>query len=166
MVETVSEYQKERETLKEGDRAVKWWLISAALWFPFLTLFGLILAIKFFEPGFLGNAAWDSFGRVRPAHVNGVLFGFVSSGLIGAMFYVIPRLCKAPLRKANLAKWAAVLWNVNLLIGIIGILFGFGPWFSSQGREYAELPWINDVFVEITSRSACTTTARPARSSS
>ncbi len=149
MVETVSEYQKERETLKEGDRAVKWWLISAALWFPFLTLFGLILAIKFFEPGFLGNAAWDSFGRVRPAHVNGVLFGFVSSGLIGAMFYVIPRLCKAPLRKANLAKWAAVLWNVNLLIGIIGILFGFGPWFSSQGREYAELPWINDVFVEI-----------------
>jgi cytochrome c oxidase cbb3-type subunit I/II len=149
MAETVDELQNEREVHKEGDRAVKWWLIAAALWFPFFTLFGLILAIKFFDPGFLGNAVWDSFGRVRPAHVNGVLFGFVSSGLIGAMFYVMPRLCKAPLRKSSLARWAAVFWNVNLFVGIIGILTGYGPWFSSQGREYAELPWINDVVVEM-----------------
>jgi len=65
-----------------GDKAVKWWLIAAGLWFPFFTLFGFFLAIKFFEPGFLGNAIWDTFGRIRPAHTNGVLFGFVSSGLI------------------------------------------------------------------------------------
>lgn len=134
---------------KEGDRAVKWWLIAAAMWFPVFTLFGFILAIKFFEPGFLGNAAWDSFGRIRPSHVNGVLFGFVSSGLIGAMYYVIPRLTKAPLRSSALARWSAVLWNINILLGIIFIMTGFSPWFSSQGREYAELPWINDVVVEI-----------------
>ena len=127
---------------REGDRAVKWWLIAAALWFPFFTLFGFFLAIKFFEPGFLGNAVWDTFGRIRPAHTNGVLFGFVSSGLIAAMLYIIPRLCAAPLRKAKLARWAAVLWNLNILGGIIWILFG-----GSQGREYAELPWVNDVIV-------------------
>ena len=134
---------------REGNRAVKWWFIASAIWFPLFTLFGFIMAIKFFEPGFLGNAVWDSFGRIRPAHVNGVLFGFVSSGLIGSMFYVIPRLCGGQLRRANLAKWVAVLWNVNLFVGILFILFGSSPWFSSQGREYAELPWVNDVVVEI-----------------
>jgi cytochrome c oxidase cbb3-type subunit I/II len=134
--------QTEEIDYHAGDKAVKWWFIAAALWFPFFTLFGFILAIKFFEPGFLGNAAWDSFGRIRPSHVNGVLFGFVSSGLIAAMLYIIPRLCAAPLRKATLAKWAAVLWNLNIIGGIVWIMLG-----GSQGREYAELPWVNDCIV-------------------
>jgi cytochrome c oxidase cbb3-type subunit I/II len=142
MEEALNQPRTEEIDHSEGNRAVKWWLIAAALWFPLFATFGFLLAIKFFEPGFLGNAIWDTFGRIRPAHVNGVLFGFVSSGLIASMLYIMPRLCAAPLRKAALARWAAVLWNVNILAGIIWILFG-----GSQGREYAELPWINDVFV-------------------
>src|SRR5574340_970646 len=59
----------------EGDRAVKLWFLLAVLWFAFFTTFGLILAIKFFVPTFLGRTSWLTFGVVRPAHVNGVLFG-------------------------------------------------------------------------------------------
>jgi len=125
-----------------GDEAVKWWSIAAAIWFPLFTLFGFLLAIKFFMPTFLTDSLWDSFGRIRPAHTNGVLFGFVSSGLIALMFYILPRLCNVQLNDSKLAKWAAVLWNANIFAGIIGILLG-----QSQGREYAELPFYTDVIV-------------------
>jgi cytochrome c oxidase cbb3-type subunit I/II len=79
------------------------------IWFPAFTTFGLILAIKFFVPTFLIDLSWLSFGRVRPAHVNGVLFGFVSSALLGAMFYIVPRLSSRPLYKPTLARLTAAL---------------------------------------------------------
>jgi cytochrome c oxidase cbb3-type subunit I/II len=100
------------------------------------------MAIKFFLPDFIGDVSWLTFGVIRPAHVNGVLFGFVSSGLLGAMFYIVPRLCAVPLFRPRLAMLAAVLWNGAILGGIIWILLG-----GSQGREYAELPWAIDVAV-------------------
>ncbi|MEK7354766.1 MAG: cbb3-type cytochrome c oxidase subunit I, partial [Chloroflexota bacterium] len=126
----------------QGDRAAKTWFFFAALWFPVFTFFGFVLAIKFFFPTFLGEAAWDTFGRIRPAHVNGVLFGFVSSGLLGAMFYIVPRLCACSLKLPRLTKIAGVVWNMAILTGIIWIMVG-----GSQGREYAELPWAIDVAV-------------------
>ena len=87
---------------------------------------------------------WDSFGRIRPAHVNGVLFGFVSSGLLGAMFWITPRLCARGLYRARLALITPFLWNFAIIGGIIWILLG-----GSQGREYAELPWAIDVAVMV-----------------
>ena len=74
--------------------------------------------------------------------MNGVLFGFVSSGLIGGMFWTLPRLVNTPIFSSRLAKLTAVLWNAAIIIGILLILSG-----NTQGREYAELPWSIDVLV-------------------
>jgi len=123
-------------------RAAKVWFYFSILWFPFFATFGFLLAIKFFIPTFLGDTWWMTFGVVRPAHTNGVLFGFVSSGLIGSMLWIMPRLCGSPLYRPRLAILAAFLWNGAILAGIIWILLG-----GSQGREYAELPWAIDVLV-------------------
>jgi cytochrome c oxidase cbb3-type subunit I/II len=128
-----------------GDRASKLWFLMSVLWFPFFAAFGFILAIKFFLPEFIGDTSWFTFGVVRPAHTNGVLFGFVSSGLIGAMLWVTPRLCATQLYRPRLAMLAAALWNGAILGGIIWILLG-----GSQGREYAELPWAIDIAVMAT----------------
>ena len=130
---------------KEGDRTVKLWFLLSVLWFAFFTTFGLILAIKFFFPTFISDVSWFTFGVVRPAHVNGVLFGFLSSALLGAMMYIVPRLCAAPLSKPRLAIVTPILWNSGVLAGVIWILRG-----GSQGREYAELPWAIDVAVMVT----------------
>jgi cytochrome c oxidase cbb3-type subunit I/II len=137
-------FQGDRIDHSKGDHAVRLWFILAVLWFAIFTTFGLILAFKFFVPTFIGDVSWFTFGVVRAAHVNGVLFGFVSSGLLGAMFYIMPRLCAAPLYRPRLAFLTAALWNAAVLAGIIWILLG-----GSQGREYAELPWGIDVLIMI-----------------
>ena len=103
------------------------------------------MAIKFFVPTFLVDAEWLTFGRIRPAHVNGLLFGFLSSGLIGIMYYVVPRLTNRCLFKPFVGKVAAVLWNVGVIAGVLMILGG-----DTQAREYAEMPWIIDVMIMIT----------------
>ncbi|MHB1391344.1 MAG: cbb3-type cytochrome c oxidase subunit I [Thermoleophilia bacterium] len=130
---------------ERGDGAVKLWFFCSIIWFPLFASLGLIMAIKFFDPDFLTSENFLTFGRIRPAHVNGVLFGFLSSGLIATMLHTLPRLCRTPLKSPGLAKAAAVLWNGAILIGIILIFMGY-----SQGREYAELPWIIDVAVLFT----------------
>lgn len=130
---------------RRGDAAVKLWFLFALLWFPLFATLGFVLAIKFFAPDFLGGTSWLSFGLVRPAHTNGVLFGFVSSGLLGTMLWITPRLCGIPLHRPGIAKATAVLWNGALVAGIIWILAG-----GSQAREYAELPWVIDVAVVAT----------------
>jgi cytochrome c oxidase cbb3-type subunit I/II len=135
---------KETVDLKTANSVTKYWLYGALLWFPIFTTFGLIMAIKFFVPTFLVDSAFDTFGRIRPAHVNGLLFGFLSSGLIGAAYFVIPRLSKVSLFKPKIGKLAAVIWNAAVLAGVLLILSG-----DTQAREYAEMPWIVDIFIMI-----------------
>ena len=131
--------------LKTANSVVKYWLYGALLWFPVFTTFGLIMAIKFFVPTFLVDSAFDTFGRIRPAHVNGLLFGFLSSGLIGASYYVLPRLTKASIYKPQIAKLAAIIWSSAVLAGVLLIMAG-----DTQAREYAEMPWPVDVVIVIT----------------
>ncbi len=141
--ETTIQVPEESE-FTEGDKIAKIWFLFSALWFPFFATFGFLMAVKFFFPTFLSGSEWDTFGRIRPSHVNGVLFGFVSSGLLGAMFWITPRLCARALYRAKLALLTPFLWNFAILGGIIWILLG-----GSQGREYAELPWAIDIAVMV-----------------
>ncbi len=147
MGETLEAAKAEKNSvdLKSSDSVAKYWLYAATVWFPIFVIFGMIMAIKFFVPTFLVDSAFDTFGRIRPAHVNGLLFGFLSSGLIGAMYYVAPRLSKVSLYKPQIGKLAAILWNVAVLSGILLIMVG-----NTQAREYAEMPWIIDVLIMIT----------------
>jgi cytochrome c oxidase cbb3-type subunit I/II len=128
-----------------ADSVTKFWFYFSMIWFPIFATFGFIMAIKFFVPTFLTDVDWLTFGRIRPAHVNGLLFGFLSSGLIGIMYYVVPRLCNACLFKPIIGKLAAVLWNGGVIAGVLMILTG-----NTQAREYAEMPWIIDVAIMIT----------------
>ena len=109
-------------------------LISGAVWFCVGTLWGLVGAISLFAPDFFAGIPWLEFGRIRPAHTNTVLFGFIGSLLIGGILYIIPVMLRTRLqaeRAANAAMW---LWNAAL-IGVGTTL----PAGQTQGREYAEL---------------------------
>ena len=135
----------EKIDYKTSDSVSKYWLYSAILWFPIFASFGFIMAIKFFYPTFLIDSVFDTFGRIRPAHVNGLLFGFLSSGLIGAMYYVVPRLSRVSLYKPQIGKISALMWNFAVLAGVLLVMGG-----DTQAREYAEMPWVIDVLIVIT----------------
>ena len=137
--------KKELLSHESADGVTKIWFYFSMLWFPIFATFGFIMAIKFFVPTFLADTAWLTFGRIRPAHVNGLLFGFLSSGLIGIMYYVVPRLSNACLFKPKIGKLAAIVWNLGVIVGVLMILSG-----NTQAREYAEMPWIIDIAILIT----------------
>ena len=61
------------------------------------TSMGLLGATELIAPDLLENVGWLVFGRIRPIHINIVLFGFVTPGLLSAAFYYVPRLLRTPL---------------------------------------------------------------------
>jgi cbb3-type cytochrome c oxidase subunit I len=75
--------------------------------------------------------------------VEGVIFAWLTMMYWGAIFYFSPRLLGTrELWSERLAYWTAWGYNVALLVGFFAILTG-----GSQGREYAEFPWIIDILV-------------------
>ena len=52
-------------------------LVSSALFFAITTLVGLLVAMKFVFPEFMSTIPQLTYGRLRPLHVNGVLFGWL-----------------------------------------------------------------------------------------
>ena len=119
--------------------------LTSAFWMVIATLAGLTAATELIAPDLSGNVSWLVFGRVRPIHVNLVLFGFVTPGLLAAAFFFLPRLLRTELYSEKLGIVAVALWNVALAAGIIALAAG-----HTQGREYAELIWPVDVLLVIT----------------
>jgi len=58
------------------------------------TLFALIASWKMHAPEFLGDISWLTFGRVRPVHLNVMIYGFASETAIGVTLWLMCRLCR------------------------------------------------------------------------
>jgi cytochrome c oxidase cbb3-type subunit 1/cytochrome c oxidase cbb3-type subunit I/II len=125
-------------------QTAKAFCMTSAIWFAAATSFGMIGAGYLFAPDFLANIGFIHFGKVRPMHVNLVLFGFVTPGLLAAAFYYMPKLLRTPLYSEKLGVFTAILWNITLPIAIVALGLGY-----TQGREYAELPWGVDIMVGV-----------------
>lgn len=126
------------------NQTAKAFTLTSASWFAVATTFGLIAAGYLMAPDFMANIEYIHFGRMRPMHINAVLFGFVTPGLLAVAFYYIPRMLRTQLYSHKLGVISAIFWNITITAGMIGISLG-----HTQGREYAELPWIVDIMVVI-----------------
>ena len=116
--------------------------LTSAFWMIVGTFFGLLGATELMAPDFIKNVGWLVFGRVRPIHINIVLFGFVTPGLLAAAFYYLPRLLRTELYSERLGVITVVAWNIALVAVVISLMKGY-----TQGREYAELAWPIDLAV-------------------
>lgn len=133
------------EVRSHSDRATLTWLYSSVFWLTIVDLFGLLIALELISPNLFGGVQALTFGRIRPLHVNGVIFGWLSMMYWGALFYMIPRLTGLKtMWSERLAIWTAWGWNLWFVLGIISIMAG-----RTQGREYAEFIWPLDVFLVI-----------------
>jgi cbb3-type cytochrome c oxidase subunit I len=128
--------------LKRDNSAASSFLVSSAVWLVVGTLMGLVLAIEFVFPDFARGIPWLVFSRLRQAHVNTVLFAWLSGAMMGAWLYIVPRLTGRKIYSELLGHVSSAAWNFALLFGIVSILNG-----HTQSREYAELIWGVDVAV-------------------
>jgi cytochrome c oxidase cbb3-type subunit 1 len=79
--------------------------------------------------------AWLTFGRLRPVHVNGVIWGAFSTLFIGLCHWVVPRLCGVRLWREGWSWLLLAVWNLNLAVAMALLLAGF-----NRGWEAGELP--------------------------
>lgn len=119
-------------------------ILSAAVWLILGVLMGLTLALQFVFPDLFRGVSWLVFGRLRQAHVNTVMFAWLSGGMMGLWLYIVPHLTGRKLWSELLGNVCVILWNLALLIGIVGILNAY-----TQSREYAEMIWAIDIAVMI-----------------
>lgn len=115
---------------------VKAWASWSLAWLMIFPLIGALVSIKFHQPEFLGNQPWLTFGRLRPVHVNGVIFGAFSTSFIALLYYLVPRLCGIPLYREQWGRGLLWMWNIFLLAGSISLLLGY-----NLGFEAAEFEW-------------------------
>lgn len=129
---------------RRDDSAATNFFLSAGVWLVIGALMGVILTIEFVFPDFAHGISWLVFGRLRQAHVNVMAFAWLSAAMMGAFLYFVPRLTGRKLYSEVLGNICVVLWNLAMLVGIIGLLTG-----HTQSREYAELIWQVDVAVMV-----------------
>ena len=116
--------------------------LTSAVWFAFATTLGMMAAGYLIAPDFMANIGWLVFSRIRPIHVNLVLLGFVTPGLLASAFYIVPKVLRTRIYSEKLGIASVIVWNLAVLIGIIALSTG-----HTQGREYAELIWPADMLV-------------------
>jgi cytochrome c oxidase cbb3-type subunit 1 len=111
---------------------------SALFWLLVGTAFGLLASFRFQYPDLWSNTAWLTFGRIRPAHVNVMAYGWSSLAALGAAVWATARLTASPLKYEKLAIASVVLWNFAVAAGTIALLAG-----HSVGLEFLEFPrWV------------------------
>lgn len=117
-------------------------VLTAMFWLLIGSLLAMIAAIKMHTPGFLSEQDWLTFGRVRPAHLNTVIYGWSSAGCIAVGLWLMSRLSRAPLQFPRALGFAAILWNIGNVVGLVGVLGG-----QSTSVEWLEYPPFAAVFL-------------------
>ena len=110
---------------------------------------GVLIAFQLAFPelsNLLGE--YGTFGRLRPIHTNGIIFGFTLSGVFASWYYMGPRLFKISLAEhPAIQKIGYVhfyLYIFTLLVGVVTLFLGI-----TTSKEYAELEWPLDILVVI-----------------
>ncbi len=115
---------------------IKAWMWWALVWLTVFPLVGLLVSIKFHEPDFLGGVPWLTFGRMRPVHVNGVIFGAFSTSFFALLYYFVPNLCGVRMYKEEWGWWLLRLWNAFVSLGSVSFMMGY-----NSGLEAGEDEW-------------------------
>ena len=122
------------EAISSDSVARRHLLVGAAFLLPagFLTL---VQVFKGVFPGFLDGFGFWSYGRLSPMATTIAIFGWLTPTLIGAAYYLVPRLTGAPLRYVRLG--ALNLWFLAAVVitGTFSIGLGMG-----DGFELFEFP--------------------------
>ena len=87
------------------------------------------------SPDFLAACPWLTYGRIRPAQLDTLVYGFAAPAAFGVTLWLFCRLGRTRLFAPGVLLLAAKIWNIGVLVGTVGILAG-----DSTGFEWLEFP--------------------------
>nr|WP_265508677.1 cytochrome-c oxidase, cbb3-type subunit I [Paracoccus rhizosphaerae] len=119
-------------------------IIIALIWAVIGMGVGLWVASMLAWPNLRFDAAWSSFGRVRPVHTSGVIFGFGGNALIATSFHIMQRTSRARMPNQVLPWFVLIGFNLFCVIAASGYLMGI-----TQSKEYAEPEWYADLWLVV-----------------
>ena len=121
---------------------IRQWLACGLGWLLLFPTIGAFISTKFNYPTFLGDVSWLTFGRLRPMHVNGVIWGAFSTLFIGLCYYIVPRLTGVRIWGERWSRPLLWIWNLNLAAAIVLLALGW-----NRGWEAGEFPLINVIVI-------------------
>src|SRR5437762_6148520 len=128
--------QVERALIDASTRVpVLMFYTSAIVWLLIGTLLAGFVSFKLHSPDLLSNVAFLTWGRVRPAHINIMVYCWASMAGMGTAIWLMARLCRTVLRRPLLLVTGAGFWNFGVLLGTGAILAG-----DNTGYQWLEFP--------------------------
>src|SRR5213596_2434422 len=128
--------QVERALIDASTRVpVLMFYASAIVWLLIGTLMAGFVSFKLHAPDLLSNISFVTWGRMRAAHTNVMIYGWASMAGMGTAIWLMARLCRTVLRYPLLLVAGACLWNLGVFLGVGGILLG-----DSTGYQWLEFP--------------------------
>ena len=134
----------ENQSFIYHDHVVRHLVLFSVFWAIAAMAVGVYIAAELVWPTIDFGQSWLSFGRLRPLHTNGIIFGFGVSALMATGFYSVQRTSHVSLFLPRLAWFVAYAWQLVVLLGGLSLLAG---WTSS--KEYAELEWPFDIAIAL-----------------
>ena len=105
---------------------VMFFLTSGAAWLAVSIFLGLIASAKVHSPGFLADCGWLTYGRVFPAHINALVYGWGMQAAFAVIIWMMARLSRKECTAAGTILTAGHIWNIGVGLGVVGILSGNG----------------------------------------
>ena len=106
-------------------------------------LFGICISLQFILPDLVPESSVFSWGRMRYAHTQGIMLGWLGNAFLAFLYHAVPILTGKQVTSRLLGRWLFGLWNfIVVLPGFVLVLAGF-----SQPIEWAEFPLSIDAFV-------------------
>jgi len=140
----------ETERVQYEDVAMKWALWAGIGYLCLFGILGLLAAIKFLMPDLFYGVNWLSWPRIRPAHVQGMIFGWLLPVYMSMFYYMVPRLCGTKLFSEKIGIATTVVWSIGILIATFCLLNPMDTlnlYVMTKGKEYEEYPVISNVFL-------------------
>ncbi len=114
---------------------VMFFLTSGAAWLAVSIILGIISSAKVHSPEFLAGCPLFTYGRVAPAHINALIYGWGFQAAFAVIIWLMARLSRKECTAAGIILAAGHVWNIGVALGVVGILCGF-----STGMPWMEFP--------------------------
>jgi len=127
----------ERRTFTDRDsrNLVTAFIVSGVLWLLAGSVLAILASFKMHIPDFLGDYPPLTFGRVRPLHLNTMVYGWASLTGAGVGLWILTRTLRVCIPYKKLIYTGLLVWNIALVVACFNILGG-----QSNGLEWLEIP--------------------------